>query len=84
MCILQFLELHQHFRYPHPGHVDQFITYFKNHWSNTKGIDARIDHLIKINNNQKKTFTLRTAFSFRESNTVKLLFKKKGVSLQNL
>ena len=54
------------FRYPHPGHVDQFITYFKNHWSNTKGIDARIDHIIKINNNPpQKNLYIKDCFFFQ-------------------
>lgn len=54
------------------------VQYFENYWSNTEGMDTRIGHIIKINNNQKKKKpTNWTAFPVVESNIITYYLERK-------
>ena len=80
ICIFQFLELNQHFQISTSRAFwsSYNVQYFENYWSNTEGMDTRIGHIIKINNNQKKKIhKLRTAFPVVESNIITYYLKRK-------
>lgn len=56
---------------------------FLNDWPNAKGMETKIDQIIKINNNQKKIHELMTATISRKQHHDSLL-KEKCVLLKNL
>ena len=86
ICIFQFLELNQHFQISTSRTFwsSYIVQYFENYWSNTEGMDTRIGHIIKINNDQKKNPQIENCFSSSGKQHHNLLLKEKGVLLQNL